>query len=163
VFDAATGGIFRSIWKCDGIHSGPTGLLSAVRRFDWRTLERRAGTARLGPDHGPRRQGHSHRHIHAQAPTSRGCSSSAPGRGPGKGGRAGHDWVQIVGLDGRVIATATFTPRDLPAVGAVPLLQDEARVAAGRVYYADGAGVIRTLSPAGVVAEIARLPFRGGQ
>jgi len=68
-----------------------------------------------------------------------------------------------MGLDGKVIATATFTPRDLPAVGAVPLLQDEARAAAGRVYYADGAGVIRTLSPAGVVAEIARLPFRGGQ
>jgi hypothetical protein len=43
------------------------------------------------------------------------------------------------------------------------VLQDEARVAAGRVYYADGAGVIRTLSPEGAVAEVARIPFSGGQ
>ena len=50
--------------------------------------------------------------------------------GPWNDGPARHDSVQIMGLDGKVIATATFTPRDLPAVGAVPLLQDEARVLA---------------------------------
>jgi hypothetical protein len=78
--------------------------------------------------------------------------------GPGQ-----HDTVEIMGLDGRVRASATFTPRTVPMVGAEPDLQDEARVAAGRVYYADGSGVIRTLSPDGSVAEVARLPFGGAQ
>jgi hypothetical protein len=78
--------------------------------------------------------------------------------GPGR-----HDQVQIVGLDGRVTASATFQPRSLPVAGALPVLQDEARVAAGRVYYADGAGVIRTLSPDGSLADVARLPWKGAQ
>jgi hypothetical protein len=78
-------------------------------------------------------------------------------------GPAKHDSVEIMGLDGKVRASATFAPRTLPMVGAVPLLQDEARVAAGRVYYADGSGVIRALSPDGTVSEIGRLPFSGGQ
>lgn len=78
-------------------------------------------------------------------------------------GPARHDELRIIGVDGRVTASARFQPRTLPAVGAVPVLQDEARVAAGRVYYADGAGVIRTLSPDGSVAEVARLPWTGSQ
>src|SRR5215470_6880320 len=78
--------------------------------------------------------------------------------GPGR-----HDTVEIRGLDGRVRASAAFTARRLPVVGAVPVLQDEARVAGGRVYYADGSGVIRTLAPDGTVAEVARWPFGGAQ
>lgn len=74
-----------------------------------------------------------------------------------------HSRVQIMDIDGKVVATADFTPRTLPIVGASPLLQDEARVAAGKVYYADGAGVIRTLAPDGTISVVVTIPFKGGQ
>jgi len=58
-----------------------------------------------------------------------------------------HDRIAIVGLDGFARAKADFTPRTGPVVGnAAPLLQPEARVAGGRVFYADGRGVLRELT-----------------
>jgi hypothetical protein len=60
------------------------------------------------------------------------------------------DTVAIVGLDGYARARATFQPRALPDVGrASPVLQPEARVVGGAVYYVDGLGVVRRLAPRG--------------
>ncbi len=62
-----------------------------------------------------------------------------------------HDRVAIVGMDGVARARADFTPRTLPVVGnAAPVLQPEARVVGGRVFYIDGAGVVRELTRTGV-------------
>jgi len=71
--------------------------------------------------------------------------------GPGPGVGDAHDRVAIVGLEGVARTKADFTPRQVPNVGnAAPLLQPEARVAGGRVFYADGAGVVRELTRTGV-------------
>jgi hypothetical protein len=58
--------------------------------------------------------------------------------------------VAIVGLDGRARARASFTGRAVPHLGALTaVLQPEARVVGGAVYYADGRGVVRRLTPRG--------------
>jgi hypothetical protein len=58
--------------------------------------------------------------------------------------------VAIVGLDGYARAKADFMPRHNPVVGnAAPLLQPEARVAGGRVFFVDGSGVLRELTRQG--------------
>ncbi len=63
--------------------------------------------------------------------------------------------VLIVDATGAVKAKATFTPRKAPFVGeAAALLQPEARVAAGKVFYQDNAGAIRSLSPDGAVSDV---------
>jgi hypothetical protein len=55
--------------------------------------------------------------------------------------------VAIVRTDGTAKARARFDARQLPRVGnALPLPQPEARVAAGKVYFADAAGVVRSLA-----------------
>jgi hypothetical protein len=60
------------------------------------------------------------------------------------------DTVAVVGLDGYARARATFQPRAIPDVGrANPVLQPEARVTAGAVYYADALGVVRRLAVGG--------------
>lgn len=67
--------------------------------------------------------------------------------GPQPGVADAHDRIAIVGLDGFARAKADFTPRTVPVVGnAAALLQPEARVAGGRVFYADGRGVLRELT-----------------
>lgn len=79
------------------------------------------------------------------------------------GGADAHDRVAIVGLDGVARAKADFTPRALPVVGnAAPLLQPEARVSSGRVFYADGAGVVRELTRSGV-KPVATFPLKAQQ
>jgi hypothetical protein len=63
--------------------------------------------------------------------------------------------VAIVRLDGTAKAKTTFKARQLPQIRvAVPLPQPEARVAAGKVFFADGAGVVRSLAPDGTVSEV---------
>jgi WD40 repeat protein len=76
------------------------------------------------------------------------------------------DWntVAIVGLDGYAKAKTTFTPMPVPTVpcaGAV--LPPSAHVAAGKVYFADGTGVVRSLSASGQIARLATFPFSGHQ
>ncbi len=67
--------------------------------------------------------------------------------GPQPGVGDAHDRVAIVGLDGFARAKADFTPRVVPVVGnAAPLLQPEARVANGRVFFVDGRGLLRELN-----------------
>jgi hypothetical protein len=63
-----------------------------------------------------------------------------------RGGAQSPNRVAIVGLDGRARAAAALVPRAVPTPGGLrAVLQPEARVAAGAVYYADGAGAIRRL------------------
>jgi hypothetical protein len=72
--------------------------------------------------------------------------------------------VAIVRANGTAKAKARFDARQLPRVGnALPLPQPEARVAAGRVYYADAAGVVRSLAVDGTVATVASFPLAGAQ
>lgn len=74
------------------------------------------------------------------------------------------DMVAIAGLDGYARARTTFTPMPIPYVGcggAVP--PPSAHVAAGKVYFADGTGMVTSLSPQGQVATVATFPFTGGQ
>jgi hypothetical protein len=72
--------------------------------------------------------------------------------------------VAIVRANGTAKAKAKFDARQLPRVGnALPLPQPEARVAAGKVYYADGAGMVRSLAADGTIANVASLPLTGPQ
>ncbi len=64
--------------------------------------------------------------------------------------------VVIAGLDGYARAKATFTPMPTPYVGcAGPVIPSSAHVAAGKVYFADGTGVIRSLSITGQLTQVA--------
>src|SRR5579859_5093885 len=56
--------------------------------------------------------------------------------------------VAIAGLDGNARAKTTFVPMPIPYTGcAGPVLPPSAHVAAGKVYFADGTGEIRSLGP----------------
>ena len=71
-----------------------------------------------------------------------------------------HDVVAIAGTDGYAKAKQTFKPRTLPFIGnAGVIMQPEARVAAGAVFYIDGTGVVRRLSVNGSVAQVTSIPF----
>jgi hypothetical protein len=71
-----------------------------------------------------------------------------------------HDVVAIAGTDGYARAKQTFKARSLPFIGnAGVLLQPEARVAAGAVFFVDGTGVVRRLSATGSVTEVTTIPF----
>src|SRR5882672_7969761 len=72
--------------------------------------------------------------------------------------------IAIAGLDGYARAKATFTPMRLPNVGCMaPVLPLSAHIAAGRVYFADGSGVIRSLSIQGQVTQVATFPLTSDQ
>jgi hypothetical protein len=72
--------------------------------------------------------------------------------------------VAIVHRNGTAKARAHFDARSLPRVGnALPLPQPEARIAAGRVFYADGAGVVRSLAVDGAVADVTSFPLTNPQ
>lgn len=72
--------------------------------------------------------------------------------------------VAIVRLDGTASAKARFTARQLPKIGnALPLPQPEGRVAAGKVFFADGAGVVRALATDGSVSTVTTIPLTTGQ
>jgi hypothetical protein len=71
-----------------------------------------------------------------------------------------HDVVAVAGTDGYARAKQTFKPRSLPFIGnAGAIMQPEARVAAGAVFYIDSNGVVRRLSVNGSVAEVTTIPF----
>jgi hypothetical protein len=72
--------------------------------------------------------------------------------------------VAIAGLDGIARAKTTFAPMPIPYVGCEgAVLPSSAHVAAGKVYFADGLGEIRSLSPQGDIAMVASVPFTGNQ
>jgi len=67
-----------------------------------------------------------------------------------------YNTVAIVGLDGRERAAATFAPMPLPNVGCMgAILPASAHVAAGKVFFADAKGVVRSLAADGTVATAA--------
>ena len=82
-----------------------------------------------------------------------------------RGGAQSPNRVAIVGLDGRARAAAALVPRAVPTPGGLrAVLQPEARVAAGAIYYADGAGVIRRLAVGGGDPRtVATFPISDGQ
>jgi hypothetical protein len=72
--------------------------------------------------------------------------------------------VAIVRTNGTAKAKTRFDARQLPRVGnALPLPQPEARVAAGKVYFADATGMVRSLAPDGTVASVTTFPLTGPQ
>jgi hypothetical protein len=74
------------------------------------------------------------------------------------------DTVAIVGLDGYARAKATFTPRKGPYVPmAATMPQSEAQVGTAGVYYADGNGVVRLLTPSGESEIVATFPMTPDQ
>lgn len=107
------------------------------------------------------------------------ASSAAPASGPGAASgellfavlQPGGDLtvarssaVAIVRTSGLVRARARFVPRQLPNLGGASVLtQPEARAAAGKVYFADGSGTVRSLAADGTVAEVTTFPVTGPQ
>jgi hypothetical protein len=72
--------------------------------------------------------------------------------------------VLIAALDGSVRGKTTFVPMPVPDVGCMgAILPQSAHVAAGKVYFADGRGVVRSLAIDGQVTEVARFSFSGHQ
>jgi hypothetical protein len=73
--------------------------------------------------------------------------------------------VAIAGLDGHTMASATFTPMPVPSIGACIGAIDppSAHLAAGKVFYADGNGVVRSLAIDGAVTTVATFPMTSPQ
>lgn len=79
-------------------------------------------------------------------------------------GPSANDTVTLIDLAGGVHARATFAPRAIPSLGANTLLQPEARVANGRVFYIDGGGTVRVLpAGGGSPTEVASFPITGSR
>jgi hypothetical protein len=77
-----------------------------------------------------------------------------------------HTWntVAIVGLDGYAKAKTTFIPMPVPNLGCMgAVLSQSAHVAAGKAYFADGKGVVRSLSIQGQVIKVATFPLTSSQ
>ncbi len=72
--------------------------------------------------------------------------------------------VAIAGLDGYARAKATFTPMPVPKLGCIgAILPPSAHVAAGKVFYADAKGVVRSLAVDGTVKTVATFPMTSTQ
>ena len=72
--------------------------------------------------------------------------------------------IAIAGLDGYARAKATFTPLPRPYVGcAGAVLPQSAYAVAGKVYYSDGAGVVRSLAPGGQPIAVTSFPLTSTQ
>jgi hypothetical protein len=75
-----------------------------------------------------------------------------------------NDVVAIVRPNGVARARATFKRRQLPRMrAALTLPQPEARVADGKVFYADGGGTVRSLAVDGSVSEVTAFPLTDPQ
>jgi hypothetical protein len=75
-----------------------------------------------------------------------------------------YNTVVLAGLDGRERARATFTPMAVPAAGCMgAILPSSAHVAAGKVFFADSTGVVRSLDADGRVAQAATFPMTSRQ
>ena len=75
-----------------------------------------------------------------------------------------YNTVAIAGLDGYARAKTTFTPMPLPQLGCMgAVLPSQAHVAAGKVFFADGKGVVRSLATDGTVTTVASFPMTSTQ
>jgi hypothetical protein len=71
-----------------------------------------------------------------------------------------NDSVVIVRPDGTAQARAQFTPRTPPLIGnAAAIMAPEAYVAAGKVFFMDGKGALRSLDRQGQVSPVASFPL----
>ena len=85
-------------------------------------------------------------------------------RRAGAQGNQAHDTVAIANSQGYAVAKASFTPRAVPQqFGAATVMQPEAYLAAGAVYYSDGGGVVRRLDQSGKVATVATFPLTSAE
>lgn len=75
------------------------------------------------------------------------------------------DAIAMVGLDSKIRAKARFKPRAIPWVlpNLSALLPEAAHVAAGRAYYVDGGGTVRSLGVDGDIREETRFPVTSTQ
>ena len=83
-----------------------------------------------------------------------------------KGTANAYTWntVAVAGLDGRATAKTTFLPMPVPKMGCIgAVIPQSAHVAAGKVYFADGRGVVRSLSVTGQVAKVATFALTSSQ
>jgi hypothetical protein len=72
--------------------------------------------------------------------------------------------IAIAGMDGFAKAKATFTPMPRPYVGcAGAVLPQSAYAVSAKAYYADGAGVIRSLAPGGQPIQVTSFPLTSTQ
>ncbi len=75
-----------------------------------------------------------------------------------------YNTVAIAGLDGYARAKTTFSPMPVPVLGCMgAVLAPSAHVAAGKVFFADSKGVIRSLAIDGTVAVAATFPMTSAQ
>jgi hypothetical protein len=75
-----------------------------------------------------------------------------------------YNTVAIAGLDGYARAQTTFVPMPVPKMGCIgAIIPESAHVAAGKVYFADGKGVVRSLSSTGQITLVATFPLTSAQ
>ena len=75
-----------------------------------------------------------------------------------------YNTVAIAGLDGNVRAETTFAPMPVPSLGCIgAILPASAHVAAGKVFFGDDKGVVRSLSTSGTVSTVATFPMTSSQ
>lgn len=75
-----------------------------------------------------------------------------------------YNTVAIAGLDGVARAKTTFTPMPVPNLGCIgAILPPSAHVAAGKVFYADGKGLIRSLAIDGTITTVTTFPMTSSQ
>ena len=75
-----------------------------------------------------------------------------------------YNTVAIAGLDGYARAKTTFTPMPVPSLGCMgAILPAQAHVAAGKVDFADGHGVVRSLGIDNQVTVVATFPMTSTQ
>jgi hypothetical protein len=75
-----------------------------------------------------------------------------------------YNTVAIAGVDGYARAKTTFIPMPLPDAGCMGAhVPQSAEVAAGKVYFADGVGAVRSLALNGQVTRVTSFPFSGKQ
>lgn len=72
--------------------------------------------------------------------------------------------VAIAGLDGYARAKTTFIPMPVPNLGCIgAILPPSAHVNAGKVFYADAKGVVRSLAVDGTIKTVATFPMTSTQ
>jgi hypothetical protein len=75
-----------------------------------------------------------------------------------------YNTVAIFGLDGHEVASTTFTPMPVPSLGCMgAIIPPSAHVAAGKVFFADGKGVVRSLGIDNKVTTVATFPMTSTQ
>jgi hypothetical protein len=75
-----------------------------------------------------------------------------------------YNTVAIAGLDGYARAKTTFTPVPTPNLGCIGgVLPQSAHVAAGKVFYSDAKGVVRSLGIDGTITVAATFPITSTQ